>query len=185
MTLTPADLTEFPLPGEEPDRGFSTPSGNRFRVRVRKTSQEQRNPGSPNAAPTRFTLTVTVAALEADASVATLGDAYRIFDRAEVSIGDDELSLPNFRVDAAVMAQVAISIDAAERILAAQAAAHDDLAAWGLSFTPEPAPSVAMDVAEPAPPVPPADIVYGVLPPAERTDVDTRPALGASNGNGA
>lgn len=146
-------LTEFPLPDQGGDRGFVTESGLRFRVRLRRTDSDfaKPAPGIDPAltAPTKMTLSLSISLLDVDNNVETVAGKYRIFDRHEILVSDDNLANPGFDIQGVVEAAIIANIAAAEAIIANQTVAIDYLtAAWGIdTLTDVPPPAASRSAA--------------------------------------
>ena len=139
-------LTEFPLPDQGGDRGFLTQSGMRFRVRLRRTDVDFAKPAQgidpALTAPTKMTLSLSLSLLDDTLNVETVGGKWRIFDRHEILVSDDNLSNPAFNIQDVIEAAIVSNIAAAEAIVPNQAAAIDYLTgAWGIDTLNDPPPS--------------------------------------------
>lgn len=139
-------LTEFPLPDQGGDRGFLTQSGMRFRVRLRRTDVDFAKPAQgidpALTAPTKMTLSLSLSLLDDTLNVETVGGKWRIFDRHEILVSDDNLSNPAFNIQDVIEAAIVSNIAAAEAIVTNQAAAIDYLTgAWGIDTLNDPPPS--------------------------------------------
>lgn len=139
-------LTEFPLPDQGGDRGFLTQSGMRFRVRLRRTDVDFAKPAQgidpALTAPTKMTLSLSLSLLDDTLNVETVGGKWRIFDRHEILVSDDNLSNPAFNIQDVIEAAIVSNIASAEAIVTNQAAAIDYLTgAWGIDTLNDPPPS--------------------------------------------
>lgn len=100
-----AQLTEIPLPGEEPDRGFETETGFRVRVRVRQSDAITTKVDMQTraiAAPTQITLLMTVSSLTEDNQVERVDDLFVITDAHEITVTDEGLAA-GFDLEAEIM----------------------------------------------------------------------------------
>lgn len=139
VIIIPPYLEEIPLPGEEPDRAFQTSAGRCYRVKVRVTNRTTVRPPAgvtlEMAAPTGYTLTISLSKLDGENNVEMVGGKYLIFDRHEVLITHDQLSNPDFNLEATlddVIEQLARQADA---IVEKQAETINFLeSAWGITL---------------------------------------------------
>lgn len=100
IEFTKLVLTPLPLPGKEPDRGYQTPDGRRFRAHVAKTdSRTDKNP-NPDADEeilhTSHTLTVTIAELDEDSRVKRINGKLALSEPHEIPFNELQLSRPGF-----------------------------------------------------------------------------------------
>lgn len=134
----PIELQEVDLTGEGTDRAFVTPSGTRFRARVVVSDRAHARPGvgaAAIAAPTKVTLSITLALLDEQNQVQKLGEGYRIFDRHEILVSDDNLATPGYDLEAIIMEQIARRAAEAERVVTNQARAAEVLrGGWGIEL---------------------------------------------------
>lgn len=169
-TLTPEEaaeigievrtLKEVALDGEGADRAFETPSGTRFRARVRMTDAAHMKPPEgvdPAAiAPTSITLTLSIALLDEQNAVQSTSGGYLIMPVHELQFDADALTAEGFDIDRLIQADLLEMMLSAERTIANRTAALETLeSAWGVvppeavpSAPREPLPMVAAEEAE-------------------------------------
>lgn len=123
-------MIPIPLVGEGFDRAFETPSGNRFRVKVRQTAA---NRAFDHAAPTGLTLSITLALLDEENAVQKTGGAFRIFDPHEISIDAAGMAHPGLDIGALITASIARQAKAAEAMIDNHAVVARILEDWGIS----------------------------------------------------
>ena len=130
-------LTDLALEGQPAtDRGYTTPSGTRFRARVVKVAeQDTRAPtnGSATVAPSGYVLSLTLALLDASDNVATdAAGGLLITDRHEVVISDEAMKNPGFDPKAFIETTLAEQAYLLEQRMAKRAATQDYLLEfWG------------------------------------------------------
>jgi hypothetical protein len=139
VEFVPDYLTEVALPGEEPDRAFQTPSGRKYRAKVRITDRSTARPPAgvtiDEAAPTSYTITVSLAELDEANAVKTVGGKFLIFDRHELLVTHDQLSGVGFDIEAELMGLIERLARNADEIIANHAATATYLSdQWGLSL---------------------------------------------------
>lgn len=131
-------LTEVALPGEGNDRAFRSELGNVYRVRLvmsdRSVAKPVSNVNPGKIAPTRMTLSLSLALLDDDLRVAMAGDRYRIFDVHEITINAMGFEQSSVKLDELIEHQIAERMAALDQSLSQQSEALGYLSdRWGIS----------------------------------------------------
>ena len=127
-------LTEFPLPEESPDRGFTDEDGVKFRARVRQVHRSRATMAPAAAAPSKHHLLITLALLEEDNSVAAVGSGFRISDPIEITLSDEQMTADAFDAEAIIMNRIEALASQMVRTIAKRKEAQQALDAWGIDL---------------------------------------------------
>ena len=139
-----AKITEFDLP-DEPDRGFVTDSGFRFRAKLQIGGSHIARP-VPNAvkgeiAPTTITYQLSLSELDEDNKVKTLDGKLLIHDPFEITISPDQAAKASWSLEEIVMREVRRLAKRSENIAKYRDTQMKEVERLWSIDTPAPAPS--------------------------------------------
>lgn len=137
--IEPFTVTEEPLEGEGKDRLFVTKKGTRLRAKLTVSDRRMTLPNTDGvdviAAPTAFTLRLSLAELTPGNAVKKAGDKFLIHDAHEIPITEEMMAHPDFDLETVIMRTIRDESQRVERVADKKSSTMSILKSkWGLEI---------------------------------------------------